>query len=256
MGSLFDLPHLLYIVISLGVTVLLLIYAKKTLVRQPSKDRFLKMFGLLTFFLHVSVLWVDFIKNGAASVPDNVLFPIYFCNLSMYMLLLTAFVEDKESKFYRFVSVMTAYGGFFGAMISLMYPTYYLGSASMFEWGVFKSMTSHSAMLVGSLWLFVGGYVPIRKSNTFVYFGGLLLYGGIGLAVNAIFASAGLHDPNAMYLSAPPLSEAPFLSCWTIAGLMILSIHGFTLAWQKIAATREERGDAMNHEGSVATAGR
>ncbi len=241
MGSLFDLPHLLYIVISLGITVLLLVYAKKTLVRQRSKDRFLKTFGLLTFFLHVSVLWVDFIKNGTASVPDNVLFPIYFCNLSMYMLLLTAFVEDKESKFYRFVSVMTAYGGFFGAMISLMYPTYYLGSASMFEWGVFKSMTSHSAMLIGSLWLFVGGYVPFRKSNTAVYFAGLILYGAIGLVVNGIFAAAGLHDPNAMYLSAPPLSEAPFLSCWTISGLMLLVIHGFTLVWQRVAAIQGEK---------------
>ncbi|MCK7492315.1 MAG: hypothetical protein MZW92_12475 [Comamonadaceae bacterium] len=92
----------------------------------------------------------------------------------------------------------------------------------MFEWGVFKSMTSHSAMLVGSLWLFVGGYVPFRRSNTLVYFGGLVLYGAIGLVANGIFAAAGLHDPNAMYLSAPPLAEAPFCPGWTIAGLMLL----------------------------------
>ncbi|MFA5007026.1 MAG: hypothetical protein WC509_06140 [Candidatus Izemoplasmatales bacterium] len=225
----FDTTHIVYIVVSLGLTGLLLFLAKKAFTTERAKNRFLKTFGLLTFFLHTSILWYDFLADGSAAVPDNVLFPIYFCNLSMYMLLLTAFVEKRDTRFYRFVSIMTAYGGFFGAMISLIYPEYYFNQSSIFVWSVFKSMASHSTMLVGALWLFVGGYVPIRRRNVLSYGFGLLVYGAIGLAVNGIFDYFDLGDPNAMYLSRPPLAEAPFLSCYTIAALMVAVVYGVGL---------------------------
>ncbi len=239
MGEWFDGAHVTYIIVSLGVTVLLLYLATRHLKTQRGKDVFLKVFALLTFFLHVSILWHDFLAHGSAAVPDNILFPIYFCNLSMYMLMITAFWGKKDGKAFGAIAIMTAYGGFFGAMISLIYPEYYFGHANIFEWGVIKSMTSHSTMLIGSLWLFLGGYVPIRKKNTFVYFGGLLVYGVIGLGVNAIFAASGLGDPNAMYLSHPPLAEAPFLNCWTIAALMVIVIHLSTLVYERVKKTRE-----------------
>jgi hypothetical protein len=250
MGQLFDGPHLAYIVVSLSVTASLLVLAKRKCRSQRAKDAFLKTFGILTFLLHVSVMWYDFLADGSASAPDNVLFPIYFCNLSMYMLLIVSFWGHRDGKFYRAAAIMTAYGGFFGAMISLIYPEYYFGSASLFAWPVFKSMASHSTMLVGALWLFVGGYVPIRRSNTLVYAAGLGVYGLVGLVVNGLFAVNGLPDPNAMYLSRPPLAEAPFLNCWTIAVLMLAVIHGTALAWERIAALRPAPDDVREARAS------
>jgi uncharacterized membrane protein SirB2 len=233
MGQLFDVPHLLYIFISLSLTVLLLVLAYKYFKTQTSKDRFLKFCGLITFFLHISVLWVDFLGDGSASVPDNILFPKYFCNFMMYMLLITAFLDNKKSKTFQAVAIITAYGGFYGAMISLFYPDYYLGSPSMLEWGVLKSMLSHSTMLLGSVWILVGNFVSIRPSNAIVYTGGLLGCGVIGVIVNYLFEINGLYDPNAMYLHQPPLSDVPFFNCWTIAGLMVLLILAFTWIYAK-----------------------
>jgi hypothetical protein len=234
MGTLFDLTHILYILVSLIVSILILFYAKRYLIKQKHKDFLLKTFGLLTFFLHVSVLWVDFLNDGSAGVPDNVLFPIYFCNASMYLLLLTSLWTNKGSKVFNYLAIITAYSGFFGATISLFYPAYYLGSTSMFEWGVLKSMLSHTTMWIGSVWLLLGGYFKIERKNVLVYFIGLLIFGMVGIIVNLTFDLAGLYAPNAMYLQHPPLDDVPLLSAYTIAFLMTLLIFLFTSSYQKI----------------------
>lgn len=245
MGQLFDSVHLVYIFISLLVTTILLMLAKRILKTDHTKRLFLKVFALLTFFLHTSVLWVDYLNNGSAMTPDNILFPIYFCNCAMYLLVIAAFWERRDSKWFRYFAIVTGYAGVFGSLISLFYPAYYLGAASIFEWGVFKSMLSHSTMLIGCAWLLVGGFAPIRKDNALVYFVGLLGFGLIGLIVNESFHLAGLGDPNAMYLSHPPLAEAPFLSAYTISALMVLLIYIFTVVYQ----TFVEKSSSVNPSG-------
>lgn len=236
LGSLFDLTHVLYMIVSLSVSALLIYFGKRVCKTPKQKDQFLFVFAFLTFALHISVLWVDFLKNGQAGVPDNVLFPIYFCNLSMYVLFFVSLAKNQNTKVFRFFAIMAAYGGIFGSLISLFYPQYYLGAASIFEWGVFKSMLSHSTMLIGGVWLLVNSYFVVEMKNVLIYFYGLLVYGLIGLAVNGLFDAFGLYDPNAMYLSHPPLAEAPFLNTYVIAFLMCLIIAIGIRIYQKIRA--------------------
>jgi hypothetical protein len=244
MGQLFDWIHIAYIVISLSVTIMLLVLGKRHLKSQFQKDLFLKVFALLTFFIHISIMWYDFLKQGFAYAPNHVLFPIYFCNLSMYLLLIVAYYGNKNTSFFKILAITTAYAGTFGALISLFYPTYYIGSSSMFEWGVFKSLMSHSTMLVGSLWLIIGQYFKIEKNHAVVYFGGLLFYGAIGVFVNQLYRIFELGDPNAMYLSHPPLTEVPILNAYTISFLMVLFIYIFTLIYHALSV----KVDVLNHE--------
>jgi hypothetical protein len=245
MGQLFDMIHIAYIVISLSITIILLVLAKRNLKSQFQKDLFLKVFALLTFFMHISIMWYDYFRQGFAYVPNHVIFPIFFCNLSMYFLLIVAYYGNKSSPFFKVLAVITAYAGTFGALISLFYPTYYIGSSSMFEWGVFKSLVSHSTMLVGALWLIVGKYFEVEIKNVITYFGGLLFYGLIGLIVNGLFQFFELGDPNAMYLSHPPLSDVPILNAYTISFLMLLVIYFFSLVYRLIAFKNKEV--ASNH---------
>ena len=165
---------------------------------------------------------LNFLNGESAIANDNMLFPIYFCNLTMYFLMLVSLWGNKKTKVFKYLAIIAAYSGVFGSLISLFYPDYYLGAQSMFEWGVMKSMLSHSTMLVGSLYLFVGNYFKAETKNVYVYGIGLLFYGLIGVIVNSLFAAADLNDPNAMYLHRPPLSEAPFLNVYTIAILMLI----------------------------------
>lgn len=218
----FDGPHLLYIFISLTLTVFMIYVATRYIKKQKMKDLFLKFFAALTVFLHLLPLWVDFLSGQPAIANDNMLFPIYFCNLTMYLLVITAFWGDKNSKAFKYLATMTSYAGIFGALISLFYPEYYFAAGTMFTVGVMKSMLSHSTMLVGSLYLLTAGYFKINlKQNVIVYSVGLLAYGLIGMLVNLTFRLANLNSPNAMYLIKPPIDGVNVLNAYTIALMMI-----------------------------------
>lgn len=226
LGAMFDKYHIGYIFISLLLTVAFLFFGKKFLKTQKYKDIYLKFWAVLTVFLHLSPLWIEYLNGETPIARDNMLFPIYFCNLTMYFLMVVSLWGNKKTKVFKYIAIIAAYAGVFGSLISLFYPDYYLGDQTMFEWGVFKSMLSHSTMLVGSLYLFVGKYFKAEFKNSYVFGIGLLFFGLIGVIVNAVFESAGLHDPNSMYLSRPPIEEVPFLNVYTIALLMLL----FTMA--------------------------
>ena len=228
LGSLFDGPHIAYIAISLSVTVLLLWLAARFIKKQKYKDIFLKTFAWATLFLHISPLWVAFLSGNQAVAADNVLFPIYFCNFSMYLLVVVAIWGNKQTKFFGYMSTVVAYAGMFGALISLFYPEYYIHGGSIFDWDILKSMLSHSTMLIGCLYLFVGGYFKINKFNVVVYSIGLLFFGAVGLIVNWTFAAAGLNAPNAMYLQHPPIEDVPFLNVYVIAALMVILVFGIS----------------------------
>lgn len=219
---LFDGPHLLYIFISLPLSILILFLAGKYIKAFKHKEWFLKFWALVTVFLHLLPLWVDFLSGEQPIAKDNQLFPIYFCNMSMYLLVITAFWGDKKSKSFHYLSILTCYAGTLGALISLFYPDYYLGSGNMLALPVLKSMLSHSTMMIGALYFMVGGYFKVGvKENTLVYTIGLLGFGLIGVFVNALFWLTGRPAPNAMFLQRPPIEEVPFFNFGVIALLMV-----------------------------------
>jgi hypothetical protein len=221
---LFDTTHTLYIIISLLSTVLILFLGRKYIKSERNKTRFLRFFSVGTFVLHISIIWTTYLTNDInyGFAFDNILFPIYFCNFSMYCLMACSFMDTKK-RYYRPFATFTAWAGIFGSLISLFYPEYYLGNPSLKEWPVLKSMLSHSTMLVGCLYLFVGGYVKLNLKNVLYYSYGLIGCLFVGLFNNTFLGLFG-KNPNSMYLKEPPLSEAPFLNCITISLLMLLLI--------------------------------
>ncbi|MDD4154588.1 MAG: YwaF family protein [Bacilli bacterium] len=235
LGTLFDGPHLGYIAVSLTITALLLWLPFRFIKSQKYKDIYLKVWALATLFLHLSPLWIAFLNGNPAIAADNMLFPIYFCNLSMYLLVIVALWGNKKTKFFNYMATVVAYAGMFGALISLFYPDYYLHGTTIFEWGVFKSMLSHSTMLIGCLYLFVGGYFKVNRYNVVTYTIGLLFFGAVGLIVNWTFAAAGLNAPNAMYLQHPPIEDVPFLNVYVIAALMVLLVFGISYTIEVIS---------------------
>lgn len=216
-ASIFDGPHLIYIFASLFATVLILFLALRFLKKQKHKDIFLKFWAFATVFLHILPLWVNFLQGDEPIAKDNMLFPIFFCNLSMYLLVITAFWGNKESKGFKYFAIVTAYSGIFGALISLFYPEYYFEEGVMLKLGVMKSLLSHSTMLIGCLYLLLGKYFKVSvKENTIIFTGGLFVFALVGVLVNAIFHWAGLEAPNAMYLQKPPIEDVPFLNTYVI----------------------------------------
>lgn len=84
-------------------------------------------------------------------------------------------------------------------------------------------MLSHSTMLVGCLYLFVGNYIKLDIKNIIYYCYGLIGCLIVGL-FNNIFLGLFRKEVNSMYLKEPPLSDAPYLNCVTISLLMLFVI--------------------------------
>lgn len=152
-------------------------------------------------------MWYDHLTTGHATAYDNILFPIFFCNASMYLLIIVSLLKNKQGKLFYYLATFVAYAGTFGALITLFECHYFAGPNPDLSFGNFKSMISHSTMMVGCLYLFVGGYVKIRVSNLIPYCVGLVGCLVLGIAVNSLFAAFGLPSPNAMYLVETRLAE-------------------------------------------------
>ncbi len=232
--------QILYIVISLLATVGLLVggaFIKK----QKHKDLFLKTFALATFVVHISIMWVDFLKSGSADAPDNILFPIYFCNLAMYLLITVAFMKNKNSKLFNILATFTAYAGMFGALITLFENHYFAGENPVLSYYNFKSMISHSLMLVGSLYLFVGGYVKVKVKNALYFVYGLAGCFVLGTGINLLFAACNLPAPNAMFLQASAVDGVSFLTGYFIGPVMLVLIFVFTVIFEMFAFKKGDR---------------
>ncbi|HIY46293.1 MAG TPA: YwaF family protein [Candidatus Borkfalkia excrementipullorum] len=234
---LYDTNHIIYIAVSLILPVLILLLLSR--VQAPkAKNIILKVIGTATYLLHISIMWTDFLSNGSANAADNILFPIYFCNFTMLLLMIVGFIKNRESVTFRVLAVLTAYGGIVGGLVTLFYPEFYMWEPDFTSWYILKSFLSHSAMLLGSLYLFVGGFVKIRVDNTLYLAGGLLFTLVVGLAVNALFAVCGLPAPNAMYLQKSPIAELPFLNGYLIGFLMLILTFIFTAVWELFACPK------------------
>ncbi len=222
-GQLFDGFHLTYILVSTIITVLLLYIPFKYIKKQDSKNLYLNILGWVTIISHMAIMWYDFLAHGEAHADSSILFPIYFCNVMMYMLLVCAAMNKKDTKIFKIVATITAYGGIIGATISLIYPDYYLTGQSNLDFGIWKSMISHSFLFIGSMWLFLGGYVKPRLANVIWYNVGLVCIAIMAYTTNFLWAIFLNLDANAMW-SHHPAIEGTIFNGYVMGILSILLV--------------------------------
>ena len=60
----FNLQHILYMLISGLLTAVLLVLARRYIKNETTKNYILKFFAILTVAIHYSNLWVDFFVSG------------------------------------------------------------------------------------------------------------------------------------------------------------------------------------------------
>lgn len=231
----YSTEHILYIIFSL-LTIGLILFGARLIKSQKYKNIFLLFWAFLCFFIHISTMYTTFFTNGGVgNAYDNQLFPIYFCNYMMYLLLAVSLWSNKKSKFFKNMATFVAYGGTFGALITL-----FVTPPGFNDWMTLQAAFSHSCMLVGCLWLFVGGYVKINVYNLVPYTLGLLTCGVVGGIVELIFFLGGLPSPNAMYLVHGPV-ELPEFQWWMFALVMLVIIFAFTSLWEYFTRKKEDR---------------
>lgn len=115
----YSTEHILYIVFSLLI-ISLILFGAHFIKKQKYKDLFLLFWAFACFFFHISTMYTSFFNNGGVgNAYDNQLFPIYFCNYMMYLLLIASLWPNKNTRFFKIFATFLAWGGTFGALITL-----------------------------------------------------------------------------------------------------------------------------------------
>jgi hypothetical protein len=225
------------------ITILLFIFCKKYIKNDKTKDLVLKITSVLVVAIHFSSLYVDFFaSNGEAMIEDSMLLPIYPCNIIMWLLLIVAFMKNKESNIYKYLSEFTFIGGTFCGLVGVWFNINFLNNPNFFDYSILKGLISHNVMIFGTVWLYLFNYVKIEvRRTTKSIFIGLLIFSIIGLIINVLFAIFDIPGVNAMFMLEPPIKELPIFNFFTIGILgMIISFIGLNV-YEYFAFNKEER---------------
>ena len=234
-----DKTHILYTVIS-GVITAILLVACKFIKSEKNSIRVLKASAISTVILHYSSLYVDYFTTGTAEISNNMILPVYPCNIAMWLLLITAFV-DTDKKIFKHLAITTFYLGVIGGVVGIVINENYIANPNLADWDILKGLLSHSTMLFGCLYLLTGKFVKIRVSNMFTILAGLLGMLLDGLLIIWLYRLFNLDPPNAMYLIEIPFESLPWLNTWVVGGFAIVVLFLITATVEQIFVAKGER---------------
>ena len=84
-----------------AVTTALIMLVLSRIKEDRTKNIALKVFAWSCFITHISVMWQTSLTNaGSGFVDRSILWPIYFCNVIMYLLLILATMK-KDTKVFK-----------------------------------------------------------------------------------------------------------------------------------------------------------
>ena len=237
----FDLGHILYMVVSGIITLCLLWLMAKYFKSDDKKISALKFFAIITVVIHYSSLWVGFFTNGSAEVASVMLLPIHPCNVCMWLLVACAFVKKREGTVYRILTEYTFWAGCVCGFIGILLNENYDSTPNLLDYDVLKGLLSHSTMVIGCAYLAVSGIVKIRVKNVISVIAGLLFFVVDGTVINTLYAIFKLDPCNSMYLLEAPFSDIPWLIT-PVMGLMGVAVAFIiTALYEQIFLPEEER---------------
>ncbi len=232
----------IYYIITVILSVAFLIICKKYIKTEKTRDLVFKTVSIVTVALHYSVLWVDYLTTGSASVPSNLLFAIHPCHITMWITLIASLIKNKEGKVFQFLVNFIFYLGIICASIGIIFNENYLASSSIADYSDLKGLVSHSTLLFTCLYVLVMGYLKVDFKNNFIgIILGLTLLLVQGFIINTLFSICNLEPPNAMYLQKPPFENMPFINTLTIGVLGVIVGFVWTLIMEYFFVPKEQR---------------
>ena len=238
---LFDRAHILFLLITFVLIITLEIVAFFTVKDNDKKTMILKIAAVLTVVIHYSSLYIEYFKTGKAEVDNTMLLPVYPCNIAMWLLLIVAFMKNKDNKVYQVMAEFTFYLGIVGGIVGILFNEIYASTPDLSDWSVLKGLLSHSTMLFGAVYLLVGNLIKIRVRNTISVLIGMVLMVLDGAIVIGLYQAFRLDPPNTMYLMTPPYPNLPWLNTWVIGITAVLLVFAITAVYEQIAIKKEDR---------------
>lgn len=227
---LFDKLHIMYIVFSLTSTIGILAggyFIKK----DRWRNWFLFFFGLGSLLIHLSQMYYDLFTNyidkeGIIGYYTQIV-PYWPCNFFSLFIAILALIKNKNTFFWRHFAIFSAWGGIFGSLVATFYPTFYIlaSEAKKESYDTYKSMFSHTFLLIGCLYLYVGKFVKLRVSNVLSWLAGSACLMIIGLMLIGLFKISEykyklVFTTSVLFILESPVEEVP----WLIGPMMSLLV--------------------------------
>ena len=236
-SGMFNTQHILYIVLSGILTIIFLVLAAKCVKDDKTKNRILKFFAVITVVIHYSNLWVDYFTTGGATVENNQILPVYPCNVVMWMLLIASLLQNRKRLLFQLLSEFCFYGGTVCGVVGIVLNANFGNTPTLADYDILKGMLSHSTMLLGCLYMLVGGYIKIRVFNAVSVAAGLGTFVLCGMGVNALYEFFGMEAPDGMWLrSNPYFSFSPM-----VLGIVFVIVLFCVLSLWEMRLPVEER---------------
>lgn len=223
---LFDTQHILVMVVGTVLLALSLVLATIFVKSQNKKDLVLKISAIVTVIVHYSILYVDYFSLGSAEVSSTMILAVYPCNVAMWLLLIVAFMKNKEGKMFRILAEFAFYAGIVGGIFGIALNEIYSGNPNLADWDVMNGFVSHFTMMFSAIYLLTAGYIKIRVHNVLSCAVGWCIFFVDGWVVNILFWIFGKNPPDGMYTMSGPLESMPFINLYTlgIAGFVLLLV--------------------------------
>ena len=205
--NVFGSVHIIYLLITLPLSVLALFLGKKFAKSEKSQSIFLKSLAALL------LIWIIINRLSQVYRYDDVrweqIIPDSFCGMTSLVLALAVLFGKKDNPVYHFVWFL----GLVGASITVFNPTFLDQGPSIFYPPTISGLLHHSLALVMVAALLLFGQIHITYKKWYCTFFGFTAYLSVGA-----FQMSVLGLPDAFHIAEPILSDTP-LTAWVMAPL-------------------------------------
>lgn len=212
-------------VISSIITVALLVICSVFVKKQSQREFVLKTSAILTVIIHFSNLPVNFfLTGGNAYIESNHILPVWPCNIIMWMLLVCAMLGNKKSVLFHLFADFCFYAGIVCSVVGIAFNSNFDANPTLADYDVLKGLVSHSVMLFGCIYLYVGKFIKIRVFNALSLAVGFPIFVICGLSINALYRAFGMTPPDAMLLESNPYIPISPIILGILAVLVLFAI--------------------------------
>lgn len=228
----FGTVHLIYLVITLPLSVIGLFLAKKYAKTEKAQNIVLKsLSGLLLIWILINRLSQVY---RYSDVRWEQLIPDSFCGMTSLVLALAVLFGKKDNCVYHF----TWFLGLVGAVITVFNPVFLSQGPTVFYLPTISGLLHHSLALVVVAALLMFDQIRITYKKWHYTFFGFTAYLTVGAFQMSVFGFA-----DAFHIAEPILSGTP-LTAWVMAPLYAVG-YGLVLLVIELVRRRKQNNAAL-----------
>ena len=200
---------------------------------ERAKSLVLIASALFTVLFHYSSLLVAVI-SGEGFIShlrenENLILPIYPCNVVMWCAVIFAFLKCKKGAFGEYIADYVFWFGLVSNLVGMFLNVDFINNPTLLDFDVTKSIVSHAALLLFVFLLPTFGHVRLNLSRNLMHIiisiVMMLMIGAFcNLVYTVLVSEAEAYDVNSMFLIHSPFEGAEFLT-YPVISLIAIPIY-------------------------------